>query len=505
MRGTTFKILTGLIVLGLLVPHAIPATPFSTVSAASATSTYASLLGNGGFDGSGSSWASPWTLQVQSPAQASMAQDTSAAASSPASAAIKVTRATQGSNDWYTALVQTNLSLAAGSTYTLTFWAKSSTARPIAAGIQQLFSPYGWRALNTYTLSTGWQQYTASFVAPATESPLKLQFNLGQAASTVWIDGISLTSSLINQAPRATTSPVPASTATSIPPTATITPVPPTATATATATATDVPPTATATATDVPPTATATAQSSEAAPSGQAMPVGDLPGWHQVFTDDFTPNVPVGSFPGSAYGSKWTGYGDGTKDTTGNGHYYPSKVLSANNGVLNMYLHTENGVHMVAAPVPIIEAGQPYAGMLYGRYTIRFRTDSLAGYKTAWLLWPDSENWPTDSEIDFPEGDLNSSTINAAMHWQGGTSGNSQDVYTTNATYTSWHTATIEWTPSAVTFYLDGQVIGCSTSNIPNTPMHWVIQTETSTFGVVPSDSTAGNVQVDWVAAYSYQ
>ena len=28
-----------------------------------------------------------------------------------------------------------------------------------------------------------------------------------------------------------------------------------------------------------------------ASPSGEEMPVGDLPGWHQVFTDDFTTNV----------------------------------------------------------------------------------------------------------------------------------------------------------------------------------------------------------------------
>jgi len=32
-------------------------------------------------------------------------------------------------------------------------------------------------------------------------------------------------------------------------------------------------------------------------PSGQAMPVGNLPGWTQIFTDDFTTNVPLGSFP----------------------------------------------------------------------------------------------------------------------------------------------------------------------------------------------------------------
>src|SRR5690242_12804522 len=42
-------------------------------------------------------------------------------------------------------------------------------------------------------------------------------------------------------------------------------------------------------------------------PSGQPMPVGDLPGWHQIFTDNFAANVPLGSFP-AAVASKWTAY-----------------------------------------------------------------------------------------------------------------------------------------------------------------------------------------------------
>src|SRR5438552_671366 len=42
-------------------------------------------------------------------------------------------------------------------------------------------------------------------------------------------------------------------------------------------------------------------------PSGQAMPVGDLAGWHQVFTDDFTTSVSQGSFP-SAVATKWSAY-----------------------------------------------------------------------------------------------------------------------------------------------------------------------------------------------------
>lgn len=238
-------------------------------------------------------------------------------------------------------------------------------------------------------------------------------------------------------------------------------------------------------------------------PSGQAMPVGDLPGWKQVFTDDFTTDVPLGSFP-SSVSAKWSAYPDGWKDTSKNGTYYPSKVVSIQNGVMNLYLHTENGVHMVAAPVPVIPgATGSEGGLQYGRYAIRFKADSLPCYKTAWLLWPDSEVWPRDGEIDFPEGNLDG-TINAYMHWMNGTSGNDQDAYATTSTYSSWHTAVIEWNPVQTNFILDGVTIGSSTSNIPSTPMHWVIQTETGLNGCVPSNTTAGNVQIDWVAAYAY-
>jgi hypothetical protein len=33
--------------------------------------------------------------------------------------------------------------------------------------------------------------------------------------------------------------------------------------------------------------------------------------------------------------------------------------------------------------------------------------------------------------------------------------------------------------------------------------MHWVLQTETDTNGTVPNNTTAGNVQIDWAAAYT--
>jgi hypothetical protein len=238
-------------------------------------------------------------------------------------------------------------------------------------------------------------------------------------------------------------------------------------------------------------------------PSGKPMPVGDIPGWRQVFADDFTKDVRLGRFP-SAVESTWgASYPDGWPDSSGNGTYMPSRVVSISGGIMNLRLHTENGVHLVAAPVPTVSAAPgSEGGLLYGRYAIRFRADAVPGYKTAWLLWPDSGDWPSDGEIDFPEGDL-TGTIGGFVHYQGGVSGSDQAAFATNATYTGWHTATITWLPGRVTFQLDGKPVGTTTTRVPNTPMHWVIQTETSIGGAPPANSAAGNVQIDWVAVYA--
>ncbi len=233
------------------------------------------------------------------------------------------------------------------------------------------------------------------------------------------------------------------------------------------------------------------------------MPIGDIPGWHQIFTDDFTENVPIGSFP-SAVSNKWDAYPDGWKDTSKNGTYYPSKVVSIQNGVMNLYLHTENGIHMVAAPEPKLPGTVgSEGGLLYGRYVVRFKADPVPDYKISWLLWPDSEVWPRNGEINFPEGNLNS-TICGYMHHQNGRSSKDQDAYCTSVALTSWHTAIIEWLPNKLNFILDGQTIGTSTNRVPNTPMHWVLQTETETtfHASPPSDAAAGNIQIDWVAVY---
>jgi hypothetical protein len=251
-------------------------------------------------------------------------------------------------------------------------------------------------------------------------------------------------------------------------------------------------------------------------PSGVPMPLGNLPGWKQVFTDNFTTSVPLGGFSGcvdrssimsstcaglpKSVAAKLWAYPDGWRDNH-TGTYYPSKVLSIHNGVLDYYLHTSGNTHMVAAVEPKIPGGIRGNGMQYGAYAIRFKSTLIAGYKTAFLLWPDSEKWPTDGEIDFPEGNLNS-VVGAAMHFQGGTSLRSQNAYVSKATYATWHTAVIEWTPTECRFILDGRTIGTSVAAIPDTPMHWVLQSETVR-GPAPADNIAGHIYIAWITAYA--
>ena len=237
-------------------------------------------------------------------------------------------------------------------------------------------------------------------------------------------------------------------------------------------------------------------------PSGIPMPATSPAGWKLIFSDNFTKNVAAGSWPGSAYGAKWTAYGPGWKDTSGAGTY-ETKNISVADSCLTLHLATVGGVVEVAAPIPLLPGSDPskgvWAGQKYGMYSVCFKADAgLRGFKTAWLLWTDSNIW-ADGEIDFPEGDLGA-TINGYVHNISGDPSKTVLAVSTDDTYLTWHVATIKWTAAGVTFILDGKVIGSSTVS-PSVPMHWVIQTETD--GGAPDPLVAGNVYIDWAAIYA--
>ena len=251
-------------------------------------------------------------------------------------------------------------------------------------------------------------------------------------------------------------------------------------------------------------------------PSGGCPPIGDLPGWRVIFLDDFAEAIDLGVWSGCLlepmicsglphpYRVRWWAFLEGWNDNA-SGIYSPSRTLSIRGGVLDIYLHSEGGVPLTAAPVPLIHERTGPLGQLYGRYAVRFRADSLHGYKIAWLLWPDSETWPRDGEIDFPEGNLDM-YIEAYLHHQDAAAASDQTGFFTGVRISGeWHTAVIEWEPDMVRFLLDGKLVGSVMERIPDTPMHWVLEATTTLDGYEPADDAEGHVQIDWVAVWEFK
>jgi len=262
--------------------------------------------------------------------------------------------------------------------------------------------------------------------------------------------------------------------------------------------------------------------------SGEAMPTGSLPadaqapsGWTQVYAEDFL--TPVGetaftdtaftdqqsrfktAYPGTgAYRASWT-------NSVQTSWYSAGKTCSveAGSSVLRQRLHTDStGKHRTENLTPQGAA----ASQLYGRYKIRWRVPQpLPGYKVAWLLWPTTEVWPRDGEIDFPEGSMNAGAdIEGYMHRQDATAGPDQDYRDSNVDVveSGWHTSEIIWAAGYCAFLLDGVMLGSPmTSRVPNTPMGWRIQTEGNLSGSASntgiSPATEGVVEIDWIVAYS--
>lgn len=263
-----------------------------------------------------------------------------------------------------------------------------------------------------------------------------------------------------------------------------------------------VPPTTTPPPTTVPPVTS---------PSGVAAPRGNLPGWRQIFVDDFTAKAAVGSWANTcepdrivytgAEGQKWRTYPSCYLDTYQKRPYRPDRVLGVDNGVLNFHLHQVDGLPAGANPSPLIDGQSQY--QTYGRYSARFKVDkpNLNEYYVAWLLWPQSERWPVDGEFDFPEGGL-AGTAGGFHHYSGAGScvGGCQAVATDiGARFTEWHTYTVEWSPGRIRYLLDDRVVLDSTAWVPSTPMRWQLQTETNGNG-----SSDGNLLVDWVSVWAY-
>jgi len=225
-----------------------------------------------------------------------------------------------------------------------------------------------------------------------------------------------------------------------------------------------------------------------AAPAAPAPAVA-APGWRLVFADDFNGNVGLGGWSSSSYNSRYYAYTG--RDTHGYATYDPSQVLSVSGGNLDMWIHNTPGGPVSGAIVPAI------SGQTYGRYEVTFRADSMPGYGAAFLLWPDGDDWDK-GEIDFPEAPFDG-TMSIHDHCIGNPTQSCYNV-DTHIGWNGWHTATTEWLPGLVTFYIDGVQVGQSTVS-PTANMHMVIQTGSE--NAPPDPSVQGHLQIGSIAIWA--
>jgi beta-glucanase (GH16 family) len=250
-------------------------------------------------------------------------------------------------------------------------------------------------------------------------------------------------------------------------------------------------PTTTGPATTSPAETGAPPPSGPADPSGVPMPRGNLPGWRQVFTEDFT---------GTGLSQSWVAY-EGQPENDPGGWFDPSHV-QVSDGLLTIGAWREparNDLYVTGG------ISNRYAfSSTYGRYDIRFRMDLGTGIAYALLLWPLDNQQPPEIDIAEDNG-RDRRFLYGNVHPTVGVPIENR----IEGDFTQWHTVGLEWKPGSIVFTLDGQVWATVTgSAVPSEPMALALQSQAwycgHTWEACPDETTPPvvNLQVDWVVAY---
>ncbi|MBF4481474.1 Glycosyl hydrolases family 16 [Rhodococcus rhodochrous J3] len=231
---------------------------------------------------------------------------------------------------------------------------------------------------------------------------------------------------------------------------------------------------------------------------GVPMPSGNLPGWTQIFTDDFDR---------CELGDSWGTY-SGQPGGNPLGEWNHSMV-SVDGDVLELRSErTDSG--WVSGGVSNFPVAQTY-----GRWEIRMRADVSDDISYHMLLWPQDEQWPP--EIDFAESvDGHREEMSAFLHWKKPNGERDKHGVSIAGDFSDWHTVGVEWGPGIVRYLLDGKVWAEAHSDemVPDVPMWLGMQAEGGScerrvdWGLEPcsedSDLRADevSVEIDWVTVY---
>lgn len=145
------------------------------------------MLQNGSFE-SGGTTLSPWIFRHD--VSATLSVETIDVVDGARAA--KVTVAATSTSAFFVQLRQEGVHLAAGTAYTVTFWAKASAPRLINARLQSPVAPFPTFTARNFTVTPEWARFVFTYTSPIDVANAFVGFNLAQTAGIVWLDGVSL-------------------------------------------------------------------------------------------------------------------------------------------------------------------------------------------------------------------------------------------------------------------------------------------------------------------------
>jgi hypothetical protein len=237
---------------------------------------------------------------------------------------------------------------------------------------------------------------------------------------------------------------------------------------------------------------------SKSGPSGAPVPTGDLPGWHLTYSTAFT---------GNTLPSGWDAY-SGQPGGDPYGYWNPANV-SVSGGELHLRTTANNDPQR---PDTYSTGGVAYYGkaQAYGMYLVRMKGDDEPGVQISniALLWPqDNKSWPP--EIDFYEDEgAKRSGYTASLH--PGPNGDDCCIirHSTENTGTQWHTYGVTWTPTSITYTIDGRKWATVDKSEVSSPGTWpdspmTLDLQSQNLGRAQPTHSIETMTVAWVAEYT--
>lgn len=233
-------------------------------------------------------------------------------------------------------------------------------------------------------------------------------------------------------------------------------------------------------------------------PSGAPMPTGDLAGWHLTYSTDFSGNhLPAG----------WDAY-SGQPGGDPYGYWAPANV-SVSGGELHLRTTANDDPQR---PDTYSTGGVAFYGktQTYGMYLVRMKGDSEPGLKISniALLWPEgNKSWPP--EIDFYEDEgANRGGYTASLH--PGPDGDDCCIvrHSTANSGSQWHTYGVIWTPTSITYTIDGRKWATVKPDDVSSPAKWpdspmTLDLQSQNLGQAQPSHSIETMTVAWVAQYT--